>query len=871
MANITETELRRKLKKGGTGGSTGPSARRVGDSWEYSEAVLYLAYASSITNESSSGVITNQSDAVGFQFSAFSSSGALLPWRGSLFSKSIYASGDPTDYIWEDISAGSSASTMERYYSTYSGLLTEMGNPDYPGTMSGGGAVPWVSISPSSPVPDTAFFLAERYTINGVKSTWNVYAVATEENGFGLIPYTITGRNKPLLNSTQWNDDTILAVSAFTGRAYSTIKEFGYGTTVVITYDDGKLYGMLKKVSGVATWVAPIDYIDGALLVDATIIEGKIADNAITVNKILNDAINSDKLADNAVLTAALAANAITTTKIADNAITTGKIIANAITATEIAADAVTANSILAGSVSATKIAANTITAGQIAALAITTSELAAGAVTAAKITAGTITANEIATGSITTAVLAANAITADKIAANAITASKLLITGTGAITPGTIGAGTIASVTSAQTDASQALLDADNALAIADSQVQGFFQNLAPSAVGESFGDIWIDTDKATPVDSTCIYRYEDTAGGSTGTLAWALKPTSALGLAYLEILTNETAVLAAQSTADNIINGTTQLDLSEHNNATSGWTTDAALTTWIGGTYATDKLGLEGQIDGKSIAYFQDTIPYAIDSASDIAANTGDTWYKVTGGELKVFKWVTGTGTSSWDTITDPYIQGAYDDANAAQVTADGKIRNFTATPTTPYELGDVWHGGTSGDIKVCIVERLTGAYVAADWGVASKYTDDTTADGKITSFIQATAPTAEGVGDLWTDTDDSNKLYRWSGTTWVSVRDATIAAAQATADSKVLPAGVAAAINNNTTTIEGSKITTGTISAAHIDTAGLTANEISLSPSDVGVGSSATSGDRLVVTASSIQVYSGSTLRVKLGNLA
>ena len=243
MAKITETELRRKLKKVGTGGSSGPTARKVGDTWEYTEEVLYLAYASSISNVSSSGVISNQSDAVGFQFSAFASSGALLPWRGYLFSKSMYASGDPTDYIWEDISASASgASTMERYYSTHAGLLTDMGNPDYPGTRPDGTDVPWISIATSSPIPDTAFFLAERYTINNVTSLWNVYAVATEENGFGLIPYTITGRNKPALNSTQWNDDTILAVSAFTGRTYSSIKEFGYGTTVVITYDDGKLY-----------------------------------------------------------------------------------------------------------------------------------------------------------------------------------------------------------------------------------------------------------------------------------------------------------------------------------------------------------------------------------------------------------------------------------------------------------------------------------------------------------------------------------------------------------------------------------------------------------------------------------------------------
>jgi hypothetical protein len=39
---------------------------------------------------------------------------------------------------------------------------------------------------------------------------------------------------------------------------------------------------------------------------------------------------------------------------------------------------------------------------------------------------------------------------------------------------------------------------------------------------------------------------------------------------------------------------------------------------------------------------------------------------------------------------------------------------------------------------------------------------------ADGKVTTFYSAAAPVAEGVGDLWFDTDD-NILYRWNGTSW------------------------------------------------------------------------------------------------------
>ena len=67
--------------------------------------------------------------------------------------------------------------------------------------------------------------------------------------------------------------------------------------------------------------------------------------------------------------------------------------------------------------------------------------------------------------------------------------------------------------------------------------------------------------------------------------------------------------------------------------------------------------------------------------------------------------------------------------------------------------------------------------------------------TADGKVTTFVSTTAPTAEAVGDLWIDSDDNNKLYRWSGSAWVLVRDSGIAqaitdasTAQTTANSKV-----------------------------------------------------------------------------------
>lgn len=43
-----------------------------------------------------------------------------------------------------------------------------------------------------------------------------------------------------------------------------------------------------------------------------------------------------------------------------------------------------------------------------------------------------------------------------------------------------------------------------------------------------------------------------------------------------------------------------------------------------------------------------------------------------------------------------------------------------------------------------------------------------------GKNAVFVQTSAPTATRVNDLWLDSDDGYKPYRWNGTIWEAVRD-------------------------------------------------------------------------------------------------
>ena len=72
----------------------------------------------------------------------------------------------------------------------------------------------------------------------------------------------------------------------------------------------------------------------------------------------------------------------------------------------------------------------------------------------------------------------------------------------------------------------------------------------------------------------------------------------------------------------------------------------------------------------------------------------------------------------------------------AAAAQSTANSKAKVFTAQPTPPYSVGDLWTN-SAGDTMVCKTARSSGSYTASDWQPASAVTVTRiqTAEQKIT----------------------------------------------------------------------------------------------------------------------------------------
>ena len=221
-----------------------------------------------------------------------------------------------------DVSDGSSPS-FTRYYSTFPGLLSEMGDPS--NTVAG---VSWTLDTGS--IPSTAYWIAERFTIaGGTPSSWQLTPVQAKESGIPFVTGTKGGFNKPTLGDSTWITDAVAAVSSFTGRSYTHQKEFGYGTTVVITYDNGKLSGRYIRSGSSDTWVAPAKFIDGDLIVDGTISASQIQANAITANEIAANTITANEISAGTVTATEISAGTITANEIATGTITSDKITIN--------------------------------------------------------------------------------------------------------------------------------------------------------------------------------------------------------------------------------------------------------------------------------------------------------------------------------------------------------------------------------------------------------------------------------------------------------------------------------------------------------------------------------------------------------------
>lgn len=166
------------------------------------------------------------------------------------------------------------------------------------------------------------------------------------------------------------------------------------------------------------------------------------------------------------------------------------------------------------------------------------------------------------------------------------------------------------------------------------------------------------------------------------------------------------------------------------------------------------------------------------------------------------KSWRWVKEEdGTYKWTPIADSDAVKALQEAARAQDTADAKRRVFVVTPTTPYDVGDIWTQGEGGDIMRCIESRATGNFESSDWDKASKYTDDTAANEAkdeianlqfgarnyiAKQFIREWNSVKEGVTDVVTSGADADGAYLYVN--WGKLLQAGLAATNASQVSTV-----------------------------------------------------------------------------------
>lgn len=436
---------------------------------------------------------------------------------------------------------------------------------------------------------------------------------------------------------------------------------------------------------------------------------------------------------------------------------------------------------------------------------------------------------------------------------------------------------------------AQQAISDAAAAAALADGKMKIYPQDSPPTGLTASDnGDLWIDTNDG---NKTYRYLHGSTAGtnGSGGAGPWiSILDTSLASIQYVDqqILTSangknkstySTGVPGTTAnTAGDIwfqYNGSNQIIGQWRGTGGTSWTPvtieNSVIATLDAGKINTGFLDVANRINAGSlsigqVANLQTTLNSKVSTFTTTGASpttptataVGDIWIHTNVGITKIYR-ATATGTANWVIVSDDsalpttFVQAAIPTSvSAGDVwvdTDDGKMyraavagattiaagawilfndpatagnRTFAQTSIpTSTAIGDVWVD--TDDSNKIYTAAAAGATTIAAGGWVLR-TDLTT---KTRTFMQTAVPTSSAVGDAWIDTDDNNKLYVAnaagvstvvvSGSGWYLVQDA-IGAASAARTGAVSDLKTLWGHPTDTTYIDGGDIFTNSIRA-------------------------------------------------------
>lgn len=277
----------------------------------------------------------------------------------------------------------------------------------------------------------------------------------------------------------------------------------------------------------------------------------------------------------------------------------------------------------------------------------------------------------------------------------------------------------------------------------------------------------------------------------------------------AKAEILENALAYVGIDEAGASTNTGLSAYLVDSTTGIIGGANSNVANNTWVSGGVAQTKWAYDSTISVGGQTY---TAGFGLSNSTGTGIGS-EFW--IDASKLK-FTNSNKTGSKAPFTIDatgiTPQIKfnGVVDFSNVNGVPQSNQVFVQATVPTSGMIKGDMW-------INTSTVSNEVSTYNGSVWLKSA---------GGNKTFSQASAPTAGLlVGDLWIDTYDNNKYYRWNGSSWIQYIQ-----------------NPALLINAGITTIDGGKITTGSITAAQINVSDLFAQNIAFTGTITGGASGA-----------------------------
>ena len=513
-----------------------------------------------------------------------------------------------------------------------------------------------------------------------------------------------------------------------------------------------------------------------------------------------------------AIGTALIATGAIGTAQIADGSITSAKIV-------ELTADKITAGTLsverlcLVGSDKSVIYALNNV--GDLVSKNVDSLDatiLTKRSITADCIVAGAITSKEIAAETITTNLLAANAVTADKVDIINLIASDAFISNLGATK---IIVGMQSDISTAQTTANNAASTAKTAQSTADTASStASAANTAASSATETANA----ANKAAASATETANSAKKTADGASGTASTA-KTTADSAVSTAS---------AAKTTADSAVS-----------TASAAKTTANSALSELHGLYSTNTTTIDGgKITTGSIKAAQIDVDNLMSSTAFIS-NLGATKIIV--------------GMQSDISTAQTTANNAASTAKTAQSTADTASSTASAANTAASSATET--ANAANKAAASATETANSAKKTADGASGTASTAKTTADSAF-----STASAAKTTADSAVSTASAAKTTADSAASTANTAKTTANSASGTANSAL--SELHGLYSANTTTIDGGKITTGSIKAAQINVSDLFAQAITATGSISGATITTNSGKIAGWALSSLGLKAGLT---------